>query len=132
MIKAHPNPTVSPTIRGILLLLLLVEGREVTPLLTTLEEVTENPPRDELEEVSPAVSAEDAAATLDVEAVGGVAVPTMTTDPTLILLNVIASTRSALIPKIDNSAATIVSMLFSTAATSLAPRAILKPTFTLL
>lgn len=63
-------PTDSPMIRGIL----LVCGVASTPLLTTFEEVTENPPR-ELPE-SPAVSELVEETTLVDEIVVGVAKPT--------------------------------------------------------
>jgi hypothetical protein len=78
--------------RGRLLVELLL-----TPLLTTLDEPTENPPREELDNPEERELVDEE--TVVELTVVGVANPLMLTDPCLIDEKVIASTLSWLIPK---------------------------------
>lgn len=84
-------PTDRPTIRGRLLVLLVS-----TPLLTTVLEVTGNPPR--LVLVSPEESEAVEETTEDDEMVEGVAKPFIATEPSLNDLKLISSVLVLLAP----------------------------------
>lgn len=118
-------PTDRPTIRGKLLVELVV-----TPLLTTVVEVTGNPPRLVLE--SPEESEVVEETTEDAETVDGVAKPSTETEPNLNDLNVISSVFEVFAPSKVSSWVTIISILFRTNATLAALRVMVKPTFKLL
>ncbi len=118
-------PTDRPKIRGKLLVELVV-----TPLLTTVVEVTGNPPRLVLE--SPEESEVVEETTEDAETVDGVAKPSTETEPNLNDLNVISSVFEVFAPSKVSSWVTIISILFRTNATLAALRVMVKPTFKLL
>jgi len=136
----------SPSIRGrlvedelmidvcpLLVPLVVVVLGAVTPLATTLEEVTIKPPI-EVPPVS-ALEREEVAALAAVEEVElppvGSALPVMATELFLTEMMVMRSTLSVLRPIALSREAMIRSMLLRTVAGSSVPRVSAKPTFTL-
>lgn len=101
-----------------------------TPLLTTLEEATVKPPREELTSPEESVLVEET--TVVSEIVGGVAKPSKPTEPNLMVEKVIASTLSLLMPSRVNIWLTIRSILVKTASKVFALSLMLKPTLRLL
>jgi hypothetical protein len=82
--------------RGKLLVEVVVVEEELTPLLTTVDEVTGNPPREVPE--SPELRELVEPTTEDEETVGGVAKPASPTDPNLMVEKVMTSTCVLLMP----------------------------------